>query len=244
VVAERHGAAADFLGPPLWLRVATPDHHAFATARAARWPENRRAQVEAAPLLRRGRDASRTRLKLDPTTAPGDYKMILELANGKTREVFISVHPQARVRITPRGLNLSGPPGGAVSARLLIENRGNVGIDIGEALVTGIFDDDGIESALASAYRMDSNDLSAIAGNLFAHLREAHGGLLRLRVVEGRGLLAPGESRVLALQTTLASKLHRGHGYHGVLQIGQHGIGVRVRIDKAERNHHSEGVSS
>jgi hypothetical protein len=238
-VAERHGAAADFLGPPLWLRVATPEPHAFATACAARWPEDRHSRAEVAPLLRRGREPSRTRLKLDPTTAPGNYKMILELSNGKTREVSISVHPQARLRISPRGLNLSGVPGGAASARLLIENRGNVAIDIGDALVTGIFDDDGIESALASAYRMDTNDMSAIAGNVFAHLREAHGGLLRLRVVEGQGLLAPGESRVLELQTTLASKLHRGHGYHGVLRIGQHGIGVRVRIDEAERSNHS-----
>jgi hypothetical protein len=243
-VAERHASIADFVGPPLWLRVATPDQGVFAGARAARWPEGRHSRGGAAPLLRRGRDPSRTRLKLDPTTAPGDYTVVLELPNGKTRNVSVSVHPQARVRITPRGLNLSGSPGGAVSARLLIENRGNVGIDIGDALVTGIFDDDGIESALASTYRMDTNDMSAIIGNLFAHLREAHGGLLRLRVVEGQGVVAPGESRLLGLETTLASKLRRGHGYHGVLQIGQHGIGVRVRIDKAERNNHSEGERS
>ncbi len=241
-MAERRGAAADFLGPPLWLRVATPDHEAFASARAARWPDDRPSRAETAPRLRRSRDASRTRLKLDPTTAPGRYKLILELSNGKTRDVSVSVHPQARMRITPRGLDLSGPPGGAASARLLVENRGNVGIDIGDTLVTGIFDDNGIESALASTYRMDTTDMSAILGNLFAHLREAHGGLLRLHVTEGQGLLAPGESRVLGLQTTLASKLHRGHGYHGVLQIGQHGIGVRVRIDKAERNNHPEGA--
>ena len=242
-MAERRAETTDFVGPPLWLRVATPEHGAFAGALAARWPEGRHSRG-AAPLLRHGRDPSRTRLKLDPTTAPGDYKVILELSNGKTRDVSVLVHPQARVRITPRGLNLSGVPGGAASARLLIENRGNVAIAIGDALVTGIFDDDGIESALASAYRMDTNDMSAIVGDLFAHLREAHGGLLRLRVLEGQGLLAPGESRVLGLETTFASKLRHGHRYHGVLQIGQHGIGVHVRIDKGERKNHSEGGSS
>jgi hypothetical protein len=243
-VAERRAPAADFVGPPLWLRVAKPNEGAYADARSARWPEGRHPRAAAAPMLRRGRDASRTRLKLDPTTAPGDYKLTLELPNGKTRDVSVSVHPQARVRITPRGLNLSGAPGGETSARLLLENRGNVAIDIGDALVTGIFDDDGIESALASVYRKDTDDMTAIIGDLFAHLRQAHGGLLRLRVVEGQGPLAPGESRVLELKTTLASKLRRGHGYHGVLKIGQHGIGVRVQIDKAERNNHSEGVSS
>lgn len=241
-MAERRRAAADFLGPPLWLRVATPDREAFATARAARWPEARHPRAGAAPLLRCGREPSRTRLKLDPTTAPGDYKVVLELADGKTRDVSVSVQPQSRARMTPSGLNLAGLPGATASARLLIENRGNVGIDIGDTLVTGIFDDNGVESALASAYRMDTNDLGAIVGNIFTHLREAHGGLLRLRVLEGQGLLAPGESRVLELEATLASKLRRGHGYHGVLPIGQHGIGVRVRIDKPDRTHHSEGV--
>jgi len=243
-VAEQRAATADFVGPPRWLRVATQDSGAFAEACAARWPDSQHARGGLAPLLRRSRDPSRTRLKLDPTTVPGDYTVILELANGKTRNVSVAVHPQARARITPRGLTLSGTPGQVTSARLLIENRGNVGIDIGEVLVTGIFDDVGIESALASVYRMDTHDMSAIVDNLFAHLREAHGGLLRLRVVDGQGPLAPGESRQLGLETTLASKLRRGHSYHGVLQIGPHGVGVRVRVDKAERNNHSEGLPS
>jgi hypothetical protein len=182
------------------------------------------------------------RLKLDPSTPPGDYKLILELDDGSKRDVTVSVQSRARVRLTPRGLRFSGPPGGAAAARLLIENRGNVDITIGDTLVTGLFDDDGIETALASTYRMETHDLSAIVGNIFARLREAHGGLLRLRTVEGRGVVAPGERRVLVLETTLASDLRPGHGYHGVLKIGQHGIAVHLQIEKADRNNNSEGV--
>ena len=107
-------------------------------------------------------------------------------------------------------------------------------IPIGDTLVTGVFDDDGIETALASTYRMETDDLSKIVGNVFAHLREAHGGLLRLRVAEGAHFLALGERRVLMLTTTLNAKLKHGHRYHGVLEIGEHGIAVRIKVEGAE----------
>ena len=231
-MADKHRAPVDFLGPPARLRLAATDAHAFATARAVHWPEGQRARHSGAPpLLRRGRDASHTRLRLDPMTPPGDYTAVLELADGGRREVTVSVQPRPRLRVAPSELRLDGPPGAAASARLLLENRGNVIIPIGDALVTGVFDDDGIETALASTYRLETDDVNKIVGNVFARLREAHGGLLRLRVTEGAGALVPGERRVLVLETLLSSKLRPGHGYHGVLEIGEHGIAVHLQIE-------------
>jgi hypothetical protein len=231
-MAEKRKASVDFLGPPSRLRVAAADAQAIASARDVHWPEGQRAAKSmAAPVLRRGRHAANTRLRLDPSTPPGDYTAVLELADGGQREITMSVEPRPRLRVSPSELRFDGAPGAAVSARLLLENRGNVPITISDALVTGVFDDDGIETALASTYRMDTDDLSKLVGNVFARLREAHGGLLRLRVTEGAGDVPPGEHRVLVLETLLSSKLRRGHGYHGVLEIGEHGIAVRLRID-------------
>jgi len=229
-MADKPRAPVDFLGPPSRLRLATADVQSMATARAVRWPEAMRMRA-AAPVLRRGRSASSTRLRLDPLTPPGEYTAVLELADGGSRDVTVSVQPRPRLRVVPSDVRLEGPPGGAVSARLLLENRGNVPVAIGDALVTGVFDDDGIETALASTYRMDTDEVNKIVGNVFARLREAHGGLLRLRVAEGAGDLAPGERRVLLLETTLGAKLRPGHGYHGLLKIGEHGISVHLRID-------------
>lgn len=226
--------SADFFGPPRHLRPAAGDAAVFAAARGVRWSSTPRGPAfKTHPVLRAGRDPSHTRLRLDPVTPPGDYTAVIELADGGQREVTLSVQPQPRLRVLPGELRFTGAPGGAVSAQVLVENRGNVAVDIGDTLVTGVFDDDGIETALASTYRMDSDDLGRIVGNLFARLRDAHGGLLRLRVAEGAGTLAPGERRVLTLQTTLASRLHRGHGYHGVLQIGEHGMAVHIQLEGA-----------
>ena len=100
------------------------------------------------------------------------------------------------------------------------------------ALLTGVFDDNGIEAAMASVYRMDSTDLNHLLGQAFARLKEAHGGLLKLRVREGAGALAPGAQRVLVLETRLGDKLMPGHSYHGVIDIGIHGVAVEIQVQK------------
>lgn len=249
-MAEKRAAAkaakpVDFIGPPSRVRLASADAKAFAGARGVHWTsgaKRSRGAEAAEPVLRVGRDASRTRLKLDPLTEPGEYTAVVELEDGGEHEVTIAVEPRPRLRASPGELRLSGPPGGAVSARIFIENRGNVPVVVGDALVTGVFDDDGIETALASTYRMETDDVNKIVGNVFARLREAHGGLLRLRVVEGARSYAPGESGMLLLETVLnANKLRRGHGYHGVLDIGPLGIAVSITIDGKPDNDTPEG---
>jgi hypothetical protein len=243
-MAEARRAAVHFLGPPSRVRLACVDAEVLSTAQSVHWAQ---APGGAAPVspptLRRGRDAAHTHLRLDPTTPPGEHTVLLQLADGSQREVTVSVEPRPRVRVAPSELRFDGAPGSAVSARLLVENRGNVDIAIGDTLVTGVFDDDGIETALASTYRMDSDDLGKIVGNVFARLREAHGGLLRLRVAEGAGAVPPGDRRVLVLETTLSSKLRRGHGYHGVLEIGGHGISVHLQIAGGKSEHEDQGAA-
>lgn len=235
----------DFLGPPTRLRLAASDVAAFASARAARWPEGLHGGDRAAPILRRTRDGSNISLRLDPLTRPGEYTVILEFADGGQREVSVSVEPQPRMRVTPGTLRFIGSPAEPVSTRLLLENRGNVSITIGNVLVTGVFDDNGMETAFASTYRMENGDLTVnkILEHFFSRLRDAHGGLLALNVAEGSGELAPGDRRVLVLTTTLKSKLRRGHNYHGVLKIGEHGIAVRLAIEGTDTDNQQGGAA-
>jgi len=236
-VAERartNSAAAQFVGPPGRLRLA-PGPSAPVTGGAAlaavHLPESLRPLLsDRHPALRRGRDPSRARLRLPPNTPPGRYEASLEYADGQRQPLGLTVEPRPRIRVSPGTLHLSGAAGARVRAQLLVENRGNVPLAIDEALVTGVFDDNGIETALASAYRLQSEDLNQIVATVFGRLREAHGGLLKLRVLEGAGTLAVDERRLLTLETTLGAKLHPGHGYHGVLQLGSHAIAVRLHV--------------
>ncbi|HET6786789.1 MAG TPA: hypothetical protein VFW84_14725 [Aquabacterium sp.] len=222
---------AQFIGPPGRLRLAGVNAEQWQQLQDLQLPEGLRSG-RAGPALRRGRDPSRTRLRLPAGTPPGDYEVLARWADGRQQAVTVSVQARPRLRVTPSVLRLVGLPDASVSARLLLNNRGNVPIDISSALVTGLFDDDGIETALASVYRMESTDVSQIVGHAFGKLREAHGGLLKLRVRDGAGLLAPGEQRLIDLETRLADKLQPGHSYHGVLEIGSHGIAIEVLVTK------------
>jgi hypothetical protein len=135
-----------------------------------------------------------------------------------------------RLRVLPATLRLAAAAGAKASAELLLENRGNVPVEIGAVLVAGLFDDDGIEAAMAAAYNLEAKDVNQIVGHAFERLRQAHGGLLKLRVLRGAGVLAVGERRLLEIETRLGAKLAAGHGYHGVLELAGHGIAVEVQM--------------
>jgi hypothetical protein len=239
-VAERGRTSArapkktQFLGPPGRLRLAGGDAGAVASVKALHLPEALRGYADDRhPVLRRGRDPGRTRLRLPAHTPPGHYEGQVELADGQSQPFELTIEPRPRIRVSPSTLNLAGAAGAKVQAKLLLENRGNVPIDIDETLVTGVFDNDGIETALASAYRLETDDLNQIVATVFGRLRDAHGGLLKLRVAEGAGVLAVGARRMVALETVLGSKLRAGHGYHGVLNLGGHAIAVRLSVAPA-----------
>jgi hypothetical protein len=220
------------MGPPGRLRLVSGGSSANGAAFAAvHLPDALAPYLGDRPsVVRRGDDPARARLRLPRNTPPGQYGGSVELADGRREAVNLTVERRPRVRVTPGTLHLSGAAGAAVQAGLLLENRGNVPLEIDEALVTGVFDDNGIETALAAAYRLQSDDLNLIVSTVFSRLREAHGGLLKLRVVEGAGTLAAGERRLLLLETTLGAKLQPGHGYHGVLKLGGHAIAVRLHV--------------
>lgn len=218
-----------FIGPPGRLRLVGVDNARLTELQDVLLPGTLRPR-RASGALRRSRRPERLRLRLPADTRPGTYTVSLSFADGKQQEATVAVEPQSRLRVTPSALRLAAAPGAATSARLLIENRGNVPIAVTAALVAGLFDDDGIEATMASVYQLDTDDIGKIVSHAFSKLRQAHGGLLKLHVRQGAGELAVGESRLLEIETRLGEKLAAGHGYHGLLEIGGHGIAVEVTV--------------
>lgn len=227
--AQAAGPVPRFIGPPGRLRLCPAEGESWAPLHDVRLPAGVQS-LRGRAALRRGGDPLRARLRLAADTPPGDYEVQLADAEGRTQSARVTVQPRPRLRVLPAALRLAAAAGAKAEAELLLENRGNVPVEIGAVLVAGLFDDDGIEAAMAAAYNLEAKDVNQIVGHAFERLRQAHGGLLKLRVLRGAGVLAVGERRLLGIEARLGAKLAAGHAYHGVLELAGHGIAVEVQV--------------
>ncbi|RDH84492.1 MAG: hypothetical protein DIZ80_03160 [endosymbiont of Galathealinum brachiosum] len=176
-------------------------------------------------------ELKKLKVRLSPNIEPGLYHALLETQEGPIT-VDIDVEPRKRLTMSPVQMSLNGSPGDKVKIYVLFSNKGNVPLSIIKSDSIGIYDDDGIETAFASTYRMESKDLAEIFSNFSEKLRDGHGGLLKLRVLEGSGELKPGACRSVLIEVQLPSKLKPGHSYHGVWSLNSSEYAVTVTANK------------
>jgi hypothetical protein len=158
------------------------------------------------------------RLRLDRTAPPGRYQAQLRLS-GKSVPVELDIAPAPRLHAFPPSAEFVGKPGYDAVAEVTLTNKGNVAIELPERFVTGIFDDDGLETAFAETYRQDTDDPVELFGAWLRSLRSGYGGMLKLRIASGAGTLPPGAERTIALSAHLPECLKPGHFYHGIWKL-------------------------
>jgi hypothetical protein len=177
------------------------------------------------------RGTRRMRMRLSRATPPGRYPAELEIA-GRRYPLTLDVAEAPRLRISPLSATFAGRPGDTAEVELTFTNGGNVAMTVPETIAVGLFDDDGIEAAFADTYRQESDNAQELVGHWLRKLREGYGGLLKLRVVEGAGELAPADSRTVRISTALPKKLKPGHGYHGVWEFGPVFYRIAVTVQR------------
>lgn len=183
--------------------------------------------------VRLNRDGSlkRLKLRLPQAVPPGTYAAQIKTDKGSL-PLQIQVEEKKRLHISPVTLALSGHPGGTIHAQLLIVNLGNVPVDIPSRDVVGIYDDDGMEVAFASTYRVESDDPLVLLKHFIGKLREGHGGLTIIQVLEGAGELAPNAQVSVALEITLSDSVKPNHNYHCVWSLGPVEYAITISITK------------
>ena len=220
-------------GPPNRLSFAGPELGESDSC-AVILPDSlhRYAEGHAIPLpVRTGRSGAKgLRMRLARTTPPGSYAAELQVS-GKSYPLTLDVASAPRLRIFPLSADFEGKSGGTAEVEINFANDGNVAIAVPETVAVGIYDDHGIEAAFADTYRQDSDNAEVLVGHWLRKLREGYGGLLKLHIVEGAGLLDPEERRVIKIRTTLPKKLKPRHSYHGIWEFGPvfYRIGVTVQ---------------
>lgn len=153
-------------------------------------------------------------LFLPPDIAPGSYQGELSV-DGTTRPARIDVEPEPQVRVFPEQLRLSVRGGETVSRSLTILNAGNVPITLRKVQAFGVMLTGGIERALRRAYvtrlAVAERRIDVIADSL----AEAHGGLVKMSVTNGAGVLQQGELRTIDVSIRIPANLAAGTEYTG-----------------------------
>lgn len=171
------------------------------------------------------------KVKLDPATPPGQYNAALKTKSGT---IPVEIHVEARPRISayPAQFAFTGAAGKKAKIHVTFINRGNVPCEIPQSDSVGVYDDDGIETAFASTYRQDSDKLETLLSHFIGKLRQGHGGLLKLRVLEGHGALPPAGRVAAVIEAQFSSGLKAGHSYHGVWSTSFADYAITVSVTK------------
>lgn len=166
-----------------------------------------------------GRDTSEIRLELPRETPPGTYGGVA-LIDGKNREIVIVVEPVERLRIHPRQTTLIAGPGSRAEFSITVVNAGNVPLEIPRTAEFDLEDDDGQDRALGRALRAELGESETRMDRFFEEVREADGGEARLTVVEGAGVVEPGQSCELSTYLDVPVTVKPGRTYTGGWDIG------------------------
>jgi hypothetical protein len=172
---------------------------------------------------------ARVKFKLRKTLPPGRYKGRL-VVHGDPHDVEFEVEPLPLLRAEPPMLKLDAAPGASATAIITLINQGNVAVDVPQRGVVGVFEDDGVENALARAYRTESEDGLQILKSFVEGLRASYGNVLNLQVVEGAGALKPGEARTLRIALAVPERLKGRRTYSGFWTLANLNLSVEISV--------------
>ena len=199
-----------------------------------------RAVQQAAPLTVQtvpvGSAATRLRFSLPESTPPGTYEGTVRIG-GESYPISVEVVPHPYLAIFPRQLMLevASPHGGAsqgseATVDLTLVNSGNVPCEIGKAHAFGLFDVKGADRAIGAALSDPEEKGQARLNHLMDEAANNHGGLVRVNVREGTGIIEPGELRNLHVTLRFSDRLRPGNTYWGTWPLYNLEYYVKVHV--------------
>jgi hypothetical protein len=181
-----------------------------------------------------GERTAQIRLGVPETTPPGTYQSLVSVGETPVR-VVLEVEPRARLRASPKRLNLTADPGQDVTGAVSISNIGNVAVEIPPTVRFGLFDIRGVERAIGRALIATPVRDERRVDILMEELAREHGGLVTSEV-EGAGEILPGHVRYIGLKFTVPSEVSSGRTYYGVVRLRGGRFKLRIEIgEKAPR---------
>lgn len=218
-------------GPPQRVSAIVPfaiPGHTVISVRlfAAGIAESHVYRARVAPF---GDSASELRLQLPRHLPPGKYHGTAAL-DGKEQRVEIEVEPNVQLRLHPDETRLIIGRGNRAEIRLMVANIGNAPVEIPPVLAFGVFEVDSLENAIGRTLRSELGQGERRIDRLMEELRARHGGLVRIRIVQGSGLLGSGVSREITGDLEIPKDLTPGRSYAGAWRIEDASHHVTIEV--------------
>lgn len=181
------------------------------------------------------------RFELPEVTPPGTYKGTVNIVS-RNYQVIVEITPHISLLLLPTHLSLDVRPGDKVTARLTVANIGNVSVEIPRVHAFGLFDVEGLEKGIRTAFTSTSVKGQTRLNQLVEGLAQGHGGLVRLLMREGAGGLEPGESRTLLLELSIPKRLNPGRVYGGTWPLANLNYSINIRALANSKPQSKEGI--
>jgi hypothetical protein len=168
------------------------------------------------------------RLKLHRQTPPGEYTVAVMLGDDR-QEFVVQVPERRRLRLLQSQLTLLGEPRAKLTQPLGLTNQGNVPIAVGKLGAVILEELDGVCRSFQASLRGAGNKgYEPFLDALVAELASTRVDMLRVRLLDNGGEIAPGETRSLPLEFHLPGDLKPGRRYFGQLNVGPQVVALQV----------------
>jgi hypothetical protein len=169
------------------------------------------------------------RFELPEVTPPGTYRGTVNIGSEKY-QTNVDIMPHANFLLIPDQLSLNVNPGDKVTVRLTAANLGNTPVEIPRSHGFGLFNLEGAEKGIRSALTSASVKGQERLNRLIDGVARGHGGLVRLLVQDGAGLIRPDESRTLLLELSIPKRLNPGHIYESTWPLANLNYYIYINV--------------
>jgi hypothetical protein len=174
-----------------------------------------------------GQTHTRVRLMLAASTPPGTYHATVHTPGGDVAAVAL-VQERPYLTLTPSLLRLAVPPGGEADQHITAYNAGNTPCEIRRAYAFGLFESAGLDRAVGAGLQADVSGLDRLA-TMVDSVADSHGGLVRVTVRDGTGVLDPEEARQLVTAWRFSDRLKAGAEYFATWRL--YNLSMAVLVD-------------
>ena len=182
---------------------------------------------------------SRLHLRLPRSMPPGTYQGTMEIED-QTQALVVEVEPRKRISMYPKRATISGQAGGRADLRLTLINLGNVPLPVPRAAGFGLFHKQGMDLAVGRTFQQKQLRDERRVDRFMEALYEGYGGVVKLRVQKGSGILKPGESRDVTIVFQIPSQVLPGNTYWGLWSIHDYNYKIEIEVLPDDSNEREE----